>query len=56
NPAVTIARALTTTFAGIRPVDVPGFIVAQLIGVALALVLVRLLTRPLHVDRIHGDS
>ncbi|MGN6314151.1 MAG: aquaporin, partial [Rhodanobacteraceae bacterium] len=46
NPAVTIARALTTTFAGIRPVDVPGFIVAQLIGVALALVLVRLLTRP----------
>lgn len=37
NPAVTIARALTTTFAGIRPIDVPGFIGAQLLGVALAL-------------------
>jgi glycerol uptake facilitator-like aquaporin len=33
NPAVTAARALTDTFAGIRPGDVPGFVVAQLIGV-----------------------
>ena len=32
NPAVTLARALTHTFAGIRPADVPGFIVAQLLG------------------------
>ncbi len=32
NPAVTIARSLSDTFAGIRPVDVPGFIVAQLCG------------------------
>src|SRR6202008_3309209 len=32
NPAVTVARALTDTFAGIRPADVPGFIVAQLCG------------------------
>lgn len=32
NPAVTIARALTDTFAGIRPLDAPGFIVAQIIG------------------------
>jgi glycerol uptake facilitator-like aquaporin len=32
NPAVTIARALTDTFTGIRPVDVPAFIVAQCIG------------------------
>jgi glycerol uptake facilitator-like aquaporin len=32
NPAVTIARALTETFAGIRPFDAPGFIVAQLVG------------------------
>ena len=30
NPAVTIARGLTDTFAGIRPADVPGFIAAQL--------------------------
>jgi glycerol uptake facilitator-like aquaporin len=36
NPAVTIARALTDTFAGIRPGDVPGFVVAQLAGAAIA--------------------
>ena len=32
NPAVTIARSLSDTFAGIRPVDVPGFVVAQIAG------------------------
>jgi glycerol uptake facilitator-like aquaporin len=37
NPAVTVARALTDTFAGIRPADAPGFILAQLAGLALAL-------------------
>jgi glycerol uptake facilitator-like aquaporin len=37
NPAVTIARAFTDSFAGIRPVDVGGFILAQLIGLAVAL-------------------
>jgi glycerol uptake facilitator-like aquaporin len=36
NPAVTIARAASDTFAGIRPVDVPGFILAQLAGAAAA--------------------
>lgn len=36
NPAVTIARSLTDTFAGIRPADVPGFVVAQLMGAAAA--------------------
>jgi glycerol uptake facilitator-like aquaporin len=36
NPAVTLARAATDTFAGIRPADVPGFVVAQLAGAALA--------------------
>lgn len=36
NPAVTVARALTDTFAGIRPVDVPGFLVAQSAGAAVA--------------------
>ena len=41
NPAVTIARALSKTFAGIRPVDVPGFLVAQLAGGAAATVLFR---------------
>ncbi len=39
NPAVTIARSLTDTFAGIRPVDVPGFVVAQLLGAAAATLL-----------------
>lgn len=36
NPAVTIARAASDTFAGIRPADVPGFIAAQLIGAMAA--------------------
>ncbi|GAB2847992.1 MIP/aquaporin family protein [Pseudoduganella ginsengisoli] len=36
NPAVTLARAATDTFAGIRPADAPGFIVAQLAGAAAA--------------------
>ena len=39
NPAVAIARAFTDTFSGIRPVDVPAFIVAQLIGAAIAVAL-----------------
>ena len=43
NPAVTIARALTQTFAGIRPTDVSGFVLAQLAGTMLAIVVVRLL-------------
>jgi glycerol uptake facilitator-like aquaporin len=34
NPAVTLARALTDSFAGIRMIDVPGFVVAQLAGAA----------------------
>jgi glycerol uptake facilitator-like aquaporin len=37
NPAVTIARALTDTFSGIRPVDAPAFIVAQLTGALAAM-------------------
>jgi glycerol uptake facilitator-like aquaporin len=36
NPAITVARSLTNTFAGIAPHDVPLFVVAQLIGAALA--------------------
>ncbi|WP_437875147.1 aquaporin [Sorangium sp. So ce513] len=36
NPAVTLARAASDTFAGIRPADAPGFIVAQLAGAAVA--------------------
>jgi glycerol uptake facilitator-like aquaporin len=41
NPAVTIARAFTDTFAGIRPVDVTGFILAQIVGLVIALPLLR---------------
>lgn len=41
NPAVTLARAASDTFAGIRPADVPGFVLAQLIGAAAATALFR---------------
>ena len=41
NPTVTIARSLTDTFAGIRPADVPSFVLAQLAGLALALPMLR---------------
>ncbi len=41
NPAVALARAFTDTFAGIRPVDVPAFILAQLAGAIIALAVVR---------------
>ena len=41
NPAVTMARALTNTFAGIRPADVPAFAAAQLVGAGAATMLFR---------------
>jgi glycerol uptake facilitator-like aquaporin len=41
NPAITIARSLTDTFSGIRPVDVPAFIVAQAVGALAAFVVAR---------------
>jgi glycerol uptake facilitator-like aquaporin len=41
NPAVTLARAASDTFAGIRPSDAPGFILAQLAGAAAATILSR---------------
>lgn len=44
NPAVTIARALTNTFAGIQPADVAGFVIAQLIGATCAMLLAHGLT------------
>ncbi|TMJ01969.1 MAG: aquaporin family protein [Alphaproteobacteria bacterium] len=46
NPAVTLARGFTTTFAGIAINHVPGFIVAQLIGAALAAALATVLFAP----------
>jgi glycerol uptake facilitator-like aquaporin len=41
NPAITIARALSDTFSGIRPLDVPGFIGAQFLGALAALWIAR---------------
>jgi glycerol uptake facilitator-like aquaporin len=43
NPAVTVGRALTDTFAGIAPASAPAFVVAQVGGAALAIVVVRIL-------------
>jgi glycerol uptake facilitator-like aquaporin len=43
NPAITIARSLSNTFSGIRPADVTGFIMAQLAGALLALLVAGLL-------------
>jgi glycerol uptake facilitator-like aquaporin len=42
NPAITIARSLSDTFAGIRPIDVPAFIAAQFCGSIAALGVSRL--------------
>jgi glycerol uptake facilitator-like aquaporin len=40
NPAVTIGRAFSDTFAGIAPLSVPGFIAAQILGGAVGLLVV----------------
>jgi len=49
NPAVTLARAATNTFSGVRPTDVPGFIAAQLVGAAAATALFKWLVPALPV-------
>jgi len=46
NPAVALARSLTNSFAGIRPLDLPGFIAAEIIGALGALVLMNWLLAP----------
>jgi glycerol uptake facilitator-like aquaporin len=48
NPALTLARAATNSFVGIRPADVPAFIAAQLVGAAMATALFRWLLPMLH--------
>ncbi|HET9831254.1 MAG TPA: MIP/aquaporin family protein [Vicinamibacterales bacterium] len=50
NPAVTLARAATDTFAGIRPSDAPGFIAAQCVGAAVATLMFRWLLPSLPKD------
>jgi glycerol uptake facilitator-like aquaporin len=62
NPAVTLARAASNTFAGIRPVDAPGFIAAQLLGAAAATATFRWLVPSLPsvanrvIDRPGGEA
>jgi glycerol uptake facilitator-like aquaporin len=61
NPAVTLARSATDTFAGIRPADAPAFILAQLAGAAAATALFRWLVPTLADDAAavvvpHGDA
>jgi glycerol uptake facilitator-like aquaporin len=51
NPAVTLARAASDTFAGIRPIDVPAFVAAQLVGAAAATATFRWL-----VPRLAGEA
>jgi glycerol uptake facilitator-like aquaporin len=43
NPAITVARSLSSSFAGVAPVDIPGFIIAQLVGALAALGLAKVL-------------
>ena len=50
NPAITIARSLSNTFSGIRPGDVPGFIIAQLAGALLALPVAQAMFRGVSTD------
>jgi glycerol uptake facilitator-like aquaporin len=49
NPAITLGRSLTDTFSGIRPQDAPAFIVAQLLGAALGMLLLWALAEKLSV-------
>jgi glycerol uptake facilitator-like aquaporin len=52
NPAVTMARSLSDTFAGIRPVDAPWFIGAQLAGAIAATILFRWLVPGMKAERV----
>jgi arsenate reductase len=61
NPAVTIGRTLTNTFTGIAPSSVPAFILAQVVGAGLAVVLARFLYPDLPADDLvvphdHADA
>jgi glycerol uptake facilitator-like aquaporin len=55
NPAVTIARSFSATFAGIRPEDAPAFILAQLAGAALAVLFFGWLLRTEWSAAAHDD-
>ncbi len=53
NPAVTLARAMTNTFSGIHPVNVPGFVLAQGLGAVVATAVVSWLTGSPHAEDHH---
>ena len=46
NPAVTLARGFTDSFSGIRPLDMPGFWLAQIAGAILAMLAARVIFTP----------
>ena len=46
NPAVTLARGFTDSFSGIRPLDMPGFWLAQIAGAILAMLVARVIFAP----------
>lgn len=54
NPAVAIARSLTDTFSGIRPIDLPGFILAETVGAVLALGIFTWLLQPVPAREAPG--
>jgi glycerol uptake facilitator-like aquaporin len=57
NPAVAIARSLTNTFSGIRPIDLPGFVVAQLIGAICGMAVAGwLLRQPADSDPMNPEA
>ncbi|AGB69933.1 MULTISPECIES: aquaporin [Rhizobium] len=56
NPAVAIARSLTNTFAGIRPIDLPGFIIAEILGALLAALLTSWLLMDVRIPRTLAET
>jgi glycerol uptake facilitator-like aquaporin len=56
NPAVALARSLTNTFSGIRPIDLPGFWVAEIAGAALALLLFTWLLQPSTSSTVSSEA
>jgi glycerol uptake facilitator-like aquaporin len=59
NPAVTIARTLSNTFAGIKPSSVPAFVIVQIVATLFAVVLIKFLHPEVHGEDIvvpHQES
>ncbi|MCW5711930.1 MIP/aquaporin family protein [Shinella sp.] len=56
NPAVALARSLTNTFSGIRPVDLPGFWIAEFAGAVLALALFTWLLQPSTSSTVSSEA